>query len=104
VDRGIEHPQRLGVGGGAGALDVFAGVGAAEGIGAALLRLAHAARLGVLAGGDHRAGLAQAVAIVQRGIAGFGADGGGTRFEALFDRRRLRGGDGCESTGDKEDE
>src|SRR3546814_2419861 len=90
---------------GAGTFDVFAVVGAAEGVGALFGRLAGAAGLGVFAGGNVRAGVAQAVAVADRSVAGFGTDCdcGGVRLEALFDLGGLlRTGNGCE-TGSGED-
>src|SRR3546814_3307106 len=72
---------------GAGTFDVFAVVGAAEGVGAIFGRLAGAAGLGVFAGGNVRAGVAQAVAVADRSVTGFGTDCdcGGVQLEALFD-------------------
>src|SRR3546814_6269596 len=91
---------------GAGTFDVFAVVGAAEGVGAIFGRLAGAAGLGVFAGGNVRAGVAQAVAVADRSVTGFGTDCdcGGVQLEALFDLGGLlRTGNGCE-TGSGEDD
>src|SRR3546814_7182849 len=86
--------------------DVFAVVGAAEGVGALFSLLSSAAGLGVFAGGNVRAGVEQAVAVADRSVAGFGTDCdcGGVRLEALFDLGGLlRTGNGCE-TGSGEDD
>src|SRR5690606_28009393 len=104
VDRRIQHPQRLGDAGGAGALDVLAVVGTPEGV-RAFSGLAGTFGLAVLVRGDKRTGLAQAVAVVGRGVAGFGADGRGAGFEGFPDRLRLRLRERqrCESRGEEED-
>src|SRR3546814_12225323 len=81
-----EHLQRLLHVHGAGTFDVFAVVGAADGVGALFWRLAGAAGLGVFAGGNVRAGVAKAGAVAARRVTGSGpdCDCAGVYLEALL--------------------